>query len=131
MRERIAMLLQEHDNIDSASEYAVAVADDRSAALSIAGQLTLYFKAHGAHAFAERLCERALKGAPPSRTRERALALMCRGVNKVMGEKVAPEPSLLEALSIAREVGDEWTAAYSSGMSGHVADTRWPREGGC
>jgi len=116
MRERIAMLLQEHDNIDSASEYAVAVADDRSAALSIAGQLTLYFKAHGAHAFAIRLCERALKGAPPSRTRERALALMCRGVNNVMGEKSAPEPSLLEALSIAQEVGDEWTAAYSSGM---------------
>jgi tetratricopeptide (TPR) repeat protein len=40
---------------------------------------------------------------------------MCRGVNETMGRKQAVDHSLLEASSIARDVGDEWTAAYSSG----------------
>jgi predicted ATPase/DNA-binding winged helix-turn-helix (wHTH) protein len=116
MRERIALLAQEHGNIDSASEYAVHVANDRLAALRIAGLLMLYVKAHGAAVLGKRLCERALADAPPTRTRERAMALMCRGVNEVMGEKVAPESTLLEAVSVASEVGDDWTAAYSSGF---------------
>jgi len=116
MRERIVMLMQEHGNIDRASEYAVAEANDRQAALRIAGLLMLYIKAHGAHVLGKRLCERALTDPLPARTRERGMALMCRGVNEVMGDKVAPENVLLEAVSVAREVGDHWTAAYSSGF---------------
>lgn len=116
MRERIALLMPEHGNIASASDYAIGVGNDRRGALCIAGQLTLYFKAHGAHAFAKRICERALAGTPPTRTRERAMALMCQGVDGVMGEKAAPEGALLEALSIALELGEAWTAAYSSGF---------------
>jgi non-specific serine/threonine protein kinase len=115
MRERIALLMREHGNIDRASEHAVRTADDRQAALSIAGLLTLYFKAHGESVLARRLCARALGGAPTGRTRERALALMCLGVSKVFGEKDAGHDELLEAISIAAEVGDDWAAAYSSG----------------
>jgi predicted ATPase/DNA-binding winged helix-turn-helix (wHTH) protein len=116
MRERIALLMPEHGNIASASDYAIGTGNNRRAALCIAGQLTLYLKAHGAHAFAKRICEGALARAPPTRTRERAMALMCQGVDRVMGEKVAPEPCLLEALGIALELGEDWTAAYSSGF---------------
>jgi predicted ATPase/DNA-binding winged helix-turn-helix (wHTH) protein len=115
MRERIAVLMQEHGNIDAASEYAVGGAGDPRAALRIAGWLTLYFKAHGEGIFARRLCERALSMAPQERTRDRAMALMCLGINEVLGLKRHPDVWLGEAVSIAQEIGDEWTVAYSSG----------------
>jgi predicted ATPase/DNA-binding winged helix-turn-helix (wHTH) protein len=115
MRERIAMLIHEHGNIDSASAYSVGPANDRQAALRIPGLLMLYFKAHGAPAFAESLCERALAGAPSAHTRDLALALMCRGVNQVTGNKQISDSSLRDAVRIAQEMGDDWTAAYSSG----------------
>jgi predicted ATPase/DNA-binding winged helix-turn-helix (wHTH) protein len=116
MRERIALLRHEHGNIESASEYATGPGNDPAAALQIVGSLTLYFKAHGNNILGLRLCERALASAPRSRTRERCLALMCRGVNGVMLRSMAPNESLVEAVSIAREVGDDWTAAYVSGF---------------
>jgi predicted ATPase/DNA-binding winged helix-turn-helix (wHTH) protein len=116
MRERIALLIHEHGNIDSASAYAAGAANDRPAALRIAGLLTLYCKAHGAATFAKVLCERALAGDQSVRTRDWGLALMCHGVNEMFREKMVPEPTLREAVSIAREVGDDWTAAYSSGF---------------
>jgi predicted ATPase/DNA-binding winged helix-turn-helix (wHTH) protein len=115
MRERIASLMQEHGNIESAADYAVVAADDRQAALQIAGSLMLYFKAHGNNVLGERLCQRALEGAPSLRTRARALALMSRGVGKANRTAPSPEDELSEAASIALEVGDDWTAAYSSG----------------
>jgi predicted ATPase/DNA-binding winged helix-turn-helix (wHTH) protein len=116
MRERIALLMPEHGNIESASEYAVGTAHDRPAALRIAGLLTLYFKSHGEGALGMRLCERALDGAAILRTREGGQALMCRGLLDVVGEKkAAPGQMLMEAVSVAQEVGDDWTAAYSSG----------------
>lgn len=115
MRERVAQLMHEHGNIESASEYALGPANNVSAALRIVGLLTLYLKAHGVYVFARDLCERALAQQSRLRDRERALALMCRGVNETMGPKVAGEDNLREAVSIARELGDEWTAAYSSG----------------
>jgi predicted ATPase/DNA-binding winged helix-turn-helix (wHTH) protein len=115
MRERIALLMREHGNIDSASEHAVSDANDGQAALRIAGFLTLYFKAHGETELAKRLCERALSGAPTLRTRERGLALMCLGVTKALVQKNAGDQELMEAVGIAGEVGDDWTAAYSSG----------------
>lgn len=114
MRERIALLMREHGNIDSASEHAVS-ANDGQAALRIVGFLTLYFKAHGEPVLAKRLCERALAAAPSLRTRERGLALMCLGVTKALGDKAAGDAELVEAVSIASEVGDDWAAAYSSG----------------
>ncbi len=127
MRERIASLMQEHGNIDAASEYAMGAAGHRQAALRIAGLLTLYFKAHGESSFATRLSERALAGAPLLRTRERGLALMCRGVNSVLGRKMQSDQTLLEAVSVAREVGDMWTAAYSCGFLALwlIHDGRW------
>ena len=115
MRERIALLMREHGNIDSASEHAMGAANDGEAALRIAGLLTLYFKAHGEPVLARRLCERALAGAAPRRTRARGLALMCLGVTKALGEKSAGDVELMEAVSIAGEVGDDWAAAYASG----------------
>jgi len=115
MRERIAMLTPEHGNINSASEYAAGLGGNPRAALRIAGLLTLYFKAHGEIAFGLRLCERALAAAPSERSRERAQAEMCRGINLFAGSKVAADQPLLAAVTIAREVGDEWTEAYSSG----------------
>jgi predicted ATPase len=87
MRERIALLMREHGNIDSACEHAVGAANDAQAALRIAGFLTLYFKAHGEPALAKRLCERALSAAP-LRTRARALALMCLGVTRALGTRM-------------------------------------------
>ena len=102
MRERIAMLSREHGNINSASEYAAAEGQNSQAALQIAGLLTVYFKAHGEAPFAIRLCERAL-------------TQMCHGINVFFGSKIAADVPLLEAVSIAREVGDEWAEAYSSG----------------
>jgi hypothetical protein len=48
-------------------------------------------------------------------SRERALTLLCRGINLFFGRKVAADKSLLEAASVAREVGDEWTEAYACG----------------
>jgi non-specific serine/threonine protein kinase len=114
MRERIALLMREHGNIDSACEHAVGAANDAQAALRIAGFLTLYFKAHGEPALAKRLCERALSAAP-LHTRARALALMCLGVTRALGDKDAGDVELKGAASIATEVGDDWAAAYSSG----------------
>ena len=115
MRERIAQLTHEHGNINSASEYAVCQGQNRRAALQIAGLLILYFKAHGEAVFAIRLCERALAGNPGARSRELALTHMCRGINILFSNKIGAETPLLEAVSIAREVGDEWTEAYASG----------------
>jgi tetratricopeptide (TPR) repeat protein len=43
------------------------------------------------------------------------MTLMCRGINIFTGNKVAADEPLLEAVGIAREVGDAWTEAYSSG----------------
>jgi predicted ATPase/DNA-binding winged helix-turn-helix (wHTH) protein len=115
MRERIALLMREHGNIDSACEHAVGAANDAQAALRIAGFLTLYFKAHGEPALAKRLCERALSAAPPLHTRARALALMCLGVTRALVDKDAGDVELKDAANIASEVGDDWAAAYSSG----------------
>jgi predicted ATPase/DNA-binding winged helix-turn-helix (wHTH) protein len=115
MRERIALLMREHGNIAGACEHALGAASDGQAALRIVGLLTLYFKAHGAWTFGQRLCERALAGASSVRTWERGLALMCLGVNRAMGDKTGAEEPLLEACSIHREVGDAWAAAYASG----------------
>jgi predicted ATPase/DNA-binding winged helix-turn-helix (wHTH) protein len=115
MRERIALLMREHGNIDSASEHAVGAANDPEAALRIAGLLTLYFKAHGEPILAKRLCERALAGGDLQRTRARGRALMCLGVTKALGDKSAGDLELMEAAGIAGEVGDDWAVAYSSG----------------
>jgi predicted ATPase/DNA-binding winged helix-turn-helix (wHTH) protein len=115
MRERIAVLRLEHGNIDAASEYAAGSGDQPQAALRIAGRLTLYFKANGEGVFARRLCERALAIAPPMRSRDRAMALMCLGISIVVGTKDLKDGTLSEAVSIALEIGDAWTAAYSSG----------------
>jgi predicted ATPase/DNA-binding winged helix-turn-helix (wHTH) protein len=115
MRERIALLMPEHGNIDSASEYAVGPGNNQQAALQIAGLLTVYFKAHGETALAIQLCNRALAAAPSMRSRERAQAEMCRGISIFTGSKVAADRPLLAAVTIAREVGDEWTEAYASG----------------
>jgi non-specific serine/threonine protein kinase len=115
MRERIAWLMREHGNIAAACEHARGAANDGQAALRIVGLLTLYFKAHGAWTFGKRLCERAVAGASAVRTRERGLALMCLGVNLAMGARAGADAPLLEAVSISREVGDLWAAAYSSG----------------
>ncbi len=115
MKERLVLLLQEQGNIESASEYAVGTANSAAAALRIAGSLTLYFKAHGNSLFGAGVCDRALSGNPPVRTRERARTLMCRGAMGLYTHKSAPDRTLLEAVSIALEVGDDWTVAYSSG----------------
>ncbi len=81
MRKRIALLRPEHGNINAASEYAASAGANAQAALQIAGLLTLYFKAHGDHTLALRLCDRALSISPPSlRSRELARAQACRGV---------------------------------------------------
>ena len=114
MRERIALLMPEHGNINSASEYAAGPGGDPQAALRIAGLLALYFKAHGEAPLAIRLCDRALAAAPTMRSRERAQTELCRGVSIFTGTKVAADQPLLAAVTIAREVGDEWTEAYSS-----------------
>lgn len=115
MRECIALIMPEHGNISAACEHALGAAGNYQAALKIVGGLTLYFKAHGAWPFGRSLCEEALASAPPARTRERALALICLGVNRVMGEKTGADSPLLEAAVISLELGDDWTAAYSSG----------------
>jgi predicted ATPase/DNA-binding winged helix-turn-helix (wHTH) protein len=115
MRERIALLTPEQGNINSASEYAAGPGGIPQAALRIAGLLTVYFKAHGDAAFAVRLCDRALAAAPSLRSRERAQAEMCRGINIFLGTKVGADQPLLTAVTISREVGEEWTEAYSSG----------------
>lgn len=116
MRERIALLTGEHGNIESASDFAMGAGGDAQAALQIIGSLMLYFKAHGGNMLGLRLCSRALAGAPASRTRERCMALMCLGVNGVMLSNMAPDEALVEAVSIAREVGDDWAVAYASGF---------------
>jgi tetratricopeptide (TPR) repeat protein len=115
MRERIALVGPEHGNINSASEYAAGPGGNPQAALRIAGHLTLYFKAHGEIALALRLCDRALAAAPSMRSRERAQAEMCRGISIFTGSKVAADRPLLAAVTIARELSDEWTEAYAAG----------------
>jgi predicted ATPase/DNA-binding winged helix-turn-helix (wHTH) protein len=115
MRERVALLMHEHGNIESASEYALGAGQDPQGALQIAGSLLLYIKAHGNN-LGLRLCERVLSGAPTTRTRARCLALMCHGINGLMMKNLAPNEALLEVMSIAREIGDDWTTAYASGF---------------
>lgn len=115
MRERIALLMREHGNIDAASEYAVGASGNSLAALKIAGQLAVYFKAHGDTLLGMRLCERALSAEPRVPCRELALTYLCRGVSKVYSDKNAAEVPLLAAVRIAREMGDSWTEAYACG----------------
>jgi tetratricopeptide (TPR) repeat protein len=115
MRERIALLMLEHGNIDSASEYAAGAGGNPQAALRIPGLLTLYFKSHGEAAFAVRLCDRALASAPDAPTHERGLVLLCRGINNLFGKKVAADRPFLSAVTIARAVGDAWSEAYACG----------------
>lgn len=114
MRERVALLGPEQGNINSASEYAAGAGANPQAALRIAGLLILYFKAHGDYSLAIRLCDRALAAAPSMRSRERAQAELCRGINIFFSNKMTNQP-LLIAVSIARDVGDEWTEAYACG----------------
>jgi hypothetical protein len=77
--------------------------------------LTIFFKALVNAQFAVRLCDRAIAASPSLRSRERAQAEMCRGISIFTGTKIAGDQSLLAAVTIAHEVGDEWTEAYSSG----------------
>jgi non-specific serine/threonine protein kinase len=116
MRERIALLIHEHGNIDSASAHAAGAANDRPAALRLPGLLTLYCKAHGATALAKVLCDRALVGDRSIRTLDWGLALMCRGVTEMFREEKAAETMLRDAVSIAQEFGDTWAEAYSRGF---------------
>jgi non-specific serine/threonine protein kinase len=116
MREGIALLMREHGNIAAACEHALGSAGDTQAALRIVGLLTLYFKAHGSGLFGKSLCERALAAASVARTRERGLALMCRAINLLMCQESGADLHLLQAISISREVGDDWAAAYASGF---------------
>jgi hypothetical protein len=44
--------------------------------------------------------------------------LMCMGISEVIGPKRRPDVWLREAISIAQELEDEWTAAFSSGYLG-------------
>jgi tetratricopeptide (TPR) repeat protein len=115
MRERIASLMHEQGNIESACNYALGLGNEPQAALQIAGSLFLYFKAYGNNILGLRLCGRVLSVAPKSRTRERCLALMCRGVGGMMLSSVLPDEALVDAASIAREIGDDWLEAYASG----------------
>lgn len=115
MRERIALLVREHGNIDAASEYAAGAGANPLAALQIAGQLAVYFKAHGDTLLGTRLCERALSAQPLVPSRELGLTYLSRGVSKVYSDKIAAEVPLLAAMRVAREVGDSWTEAYACG----------------
>jgi predicted ATPase/DNA-binding winged helix-turn-helix (wHTH) protein len=114
MQERVLLLTREQGNLISACDHAVAGADP-TAALRITGALTLFFKAHGNNPLGKRLVDQALAANPPLRTRERGQTLLCRGLIGLFGQKSTPDEVLLEAAGIAREVNDEWTAAYASG----------------
>jgi predicted ATPase/DNA-binding winged helix-turn-helix (wHTH) protein len=113
MRERIALLAREHGNIDAASEYAAGAGANPLAALKIAGQLAVYFKAHGDAVLCTRLCERALSAEPLMPSRELGLTYLSRGVCKMYNDKIAAEVPLLAAVRVAREVDDSWTEAYA------------------
>jgi non-specific serine/threonine protein kinase len=113
MRERIALLAREHGNIDAASEYAAGAGANPLAALKIAGQLAVYFKAHGDAVLCTRLCERALSAEPLMPSRELGLTYLSRGVCKMYNDKNAAEVPLLAAVRVAREVDDSWTEAYA------------------
>lgn len=114
MRERIRALTQEQGNIDSAAAYAMDSAAGRTAALRIAGQLALYFRAHGATAIGKRLCDQVLAGSS-ARSRERAQALLGRGMLDLYGDKQETGESLRDAMLLAQELGDQRTVAYASG----------------
>jgi predicted ATPase/DNA-binding winged helix-turn-helix (wHTH) protein len=116
MQERVGLLTREQGNLISACDYAVTAGGDPAAALRINGSLALFFKAHGNNLLGKRLIDQALAKNPPVRTKERGQALLCRGLIGLYGEKATPDKALLEAADIAREVDDEWTAAYASGQ---------------
>jgi non-specific serine/threonine protein kinase len=115
MRESIALLMREHGNIDAASEYAAGAGADPLAALKIAGQLAVYFKAHGSTPLGIRLCERALGAKPPVPCRELARTYLCQGVSKLYSDKTLVEVPLLAAVGVAREMSDAWTEAFACG----------------
>lgn len=116
MREQIALLMREHGNLDSASEYAAGSGCDPQAALRIAGNLVIYFKAHGDSLLGRRLCDRALAHEPLMVSRELALTYLCRGLSDIFGEKKATATvPLLEAVRLARQMNDQWTEAYARG----------------
>jgi len=115
MQERVVLLTREQGNIISACDHAVTAGADPAAALRINGSLALFFKAHGNNLLGKRLVEQALARNPPLRTQERGQALLGRGLIGLFGHKSTPDAALLEAADIAREVKDEWTAAYASG----------------
>jgi len=116
MRERVALLMREHGNIDAASEYASGPGGDAQAAVQIAGNLAIYFKAHGDALLGKRLCDRALAREPLDVSRELALTQLCRGLSSFFSEKKGNSTvPLLEAARLARQMNDSWTEAYSCG----------------
>ena len=116
MRAQIALLMPEHGNIDAASEYACRPGGDAHAAVRIAGNLVIYFKAHGDALLVRRLCERALAHEPLPVSRELALTHLCLGVSNFFNEKNAQgKIPLLEAARLARQMNDPWTEAYARG----------------
>ncbi len=116
MRERVALLMREHGNIDAASEYASGPGGDAQAAVQIAGNLVIYFKAHGDALLGKRLCDRALAHEPLDVSRELALTQLCRGLSSFFSEKNSNSTvPLLEAARLARQMNDSWTEAYACG----------------
>lgn len=117
MRERIALLVHEHGNIDAALEHALASAAGHKAAAAIIGALMLYMKAHGAYVIGQRWCERVVQHVGPGNDVEHGRALLALGVMAMFA--ISPSASNASALPsaarIARAYGDPWTEAYASG----------------
>jgi predicted ATPase/DNA-binding winged helix-turn-helix (wHTH) protein len=117
MRERIALLVHEHANIDAALEHALHADRHCEAAAAIVGALMLHMKAHGAYAIGLNWCERVVQRLGPDETVEQARALLASGVMAMhaITPSASSEHALPTAARIARAHGDLWTEAYASG----------------
>jgi predicted ATPase len=118
-----ANLETEHDNIRAALEWGLSVSVEAGSqvALRLAGSLARFWWSH-AH-FGEGLgwLRRAL-AASPCRSRERIKTLHgAAWLAHFMHDSATARAFLEESLSIARELGDDWSVAWVFHLLGRVA----------
>ncbi|MGC1459616.1 MAG: winged helix-turn-helix domain-containing protein [Steroidobacteraceae bacterium] len=121
----IEALTREDGNIQAAVAYALLIEGNRSFALQIIGDLTLYAKARGTYSAVLQWCRRALAGTEGQESPERGRTLLCMGVAAFhfhASEELStgppqhpPDRALDEAARIARLHQDAWTEGYASG----------------
>lgn len=121
---RLEQLEQEHDNLRAALRWALEN-DEEETALRLVRSLWWFWYLHGHYSEGRDWISRALSATSRASSPFRARALVGAGVLAFLRcEYEEAEGSLNEALSMAREVGDEESSAMALQVLGSVARER-------